>query len=254
MRVATVCRFSVLFQTVVWCATACSVDAHAQESTDVEEAVVAVEGPRAAFDFEQSFRDPETYSDSKPVDLSQCRNITELTTDLWSKKHVLTDFKQARTAEQVGVIVIVKTEYCCDGSRLCAVTTACMEKKSTPLIGRFRVYAGWIKNHPEYGEEGRSQWDEDVIEEYDFIQGPGARVVVMVPTWDGKMYQWFSTATKLDLSASDFEEHEGETPTLESFLEEAVQYAPDEIRKLEANPETPDGQPDAATEGIPAAE
>ena len=114
----------------------CSSDlsVHAQESSEVAPEVVVREGPSAAFEFEKSFRDANRRSDSKPIDLQQCENITKLHVDFWSKKHVLTDFKKRRTVDQIGVIVIVKTELCCRGSRLCAVTTACMEKKSTPLV------------------------------------------------------------------------------------------------------------------------
>ncbi|GIW55626.1 MAG: hypothetical protein KatS3mg082_2030 [Nitrospiraceae bacterium] len=186
----------------------------------------SAEGPGAAMAFEKSFRGEGNSDTWKPIPFEQCSHITPLTEELWSKKHVLTDFKRNRTPDQIGVIVFVKTEYCCDGSRLCAVTTACMEKKSTPLIGRFRVYGGWIKNHPDYREHGRAEWDQQVIHEYGFVQGPGARVVVMVPTFDGLMYQWFSNASELELSLSEFERDEGRTPALEKFLAEAVKYAP----------------------------
>ncbi len=201
----------------------------AQESSDVEPVVVVREGPTAALEFEKSFRDLNRRGDSKPVDLQQCENITKLHADFWSMKHVLTDFKKRRTVDQIGVIVIVKTELCCRGSRLCAVTTACLEKKSTPLVGRFLVYAGWVKNDPDFPDYERREWDSKLIDEYDFIQGPGARVVVMVPTWDGKMYQWHSTATKLDLFGSTFETNQGETPKLEAFLQTAIDYAPPTI-------------------------
>jgi hypothetical protein len=182
------------------------------------------EGPSAALAFEKSFRSEN--DDGKAVPLDACQNIRQLTEGFWTKKHVLTDFKQFHTEGQVGAIVIIKTEFCCDGSRLCAVTTACMEKKSTPLIGQFRVYAAWIKNSPDHKAGRRNQWDQAVIDEYGFIQGPGARIVVMVPTFDGKMYQWFSNASDLGLSVADFESNHGRTPELERFLAEAVKYAP----------------------------
>jgi len=199
------------------------VDVVITESTD--------EGPSAALAFEKSFRGER--DDGKPVPLDSCHNIRQLTEEFWSKKHVLADFKQYRTEGQVGAIVIVKTEYCCDGSRLCAVTTACMEKKSTPLIGRFRVYAAWIKNSPDHKGGKRNRWDRSVIDEYGFVQGPGARIVVMVPTFDGKMYQWFSSASDLSLSLSDFENHHGSTPELERFLAEAVKHAPVEAPEMD---------------------
>lgn len=191
----------------------------------------ADQGPSAALDFEKRFR---TKNDNgRPVPLDECQNIRQLTEEFWSKKQVLADFNAFRTEGQIGAIVIVKTEFCCEDSRLCAVTTACMEKKSTPLIGRFRVYAGWIKNHPDHKAGSWDQWDQKVINEYGFIQGPGARIVVMVPTFDDKMYQWFSDAGDLELSLSDFENNKGQTPKLERFLAEAVKYASGEATDVE---------------------
>ena len=207
----------------------CLVADEPQEDARQPVAKAALTGPAAALAFELSFQDPDRYRDSKPVHLNQCKNITELTDKLWSKKDVLTDFKKHRTEGQIGVIVFLKTEFCCDGSRLCAVTTACLEKQSTPLVSRFRVYSGWIKNHPDLPDRNWSSWDDQVIEEYGFVQGPGARVAVMVPTWDGKMYQWHSNATRLELSQSEFEQRQGRTPALERFLAEAIKYAPQEI-------------------------
>jgi hypothetical protein len=235
MNVTILRPIGILVWTAASCVMAYAVCASAQESVDVEPVVVVREGPSAAFEFEKSFRDPDRRHDSKPVDLQQCENITKLNTDFWSKKHVLTDFKKRRTMDQVGVIVIIKTELCCRGSRLCAVTTACLEKKSTPLVGRFLVYAGWVKNDPDFPDDERREWDAKLIDEYDFIQGPGARVAVMVPTWDGKMYQWYSTATKLELVRSTFETNQGETPKLEQFLQTALDYAPPAIPEAVKN-------------------
>jgi len=110
-----------------------------------------------------------------------------------------------------------------------------MEKKSTPLVGRFLVYAGWVKNDPDYPDAERHEWDTKIIDEYDFVQGPGARIVVMVPTWDGKMYQWHSTATKLDLFGSTFETNQGVTAKLETFLQTAIDFAPPTISEAVKN-------------------
>lgn len=212
-----------------WLWLGCCASIVCAEAPVVGESPDTKQGPAAALGFERSFRDPQYYGDSKPIELGDCSNITELTTDLWSKKDVLRDFKRHRTDDQIGVIVFVKTEICCGGSRLCAVTTACMEKKSTPLVGRFRVYGGWIKENPDHTGEQWSDWEANVINEYGFVQGPGARVVVMVPTWDGKMYQWESDATDLELSQWDFQRREGRTPALDEFLATAVKWAPTEL-------------------------
>ena len=171
MNITTLRPFGNLVTSVAGCVIACSVGARAQDSIEVEPVPVVREGPSAAYEFEESFRDPNNWRNSKPIDLHLCENITKLNADFWSKKHVLTDFRKRRTMDQVGVIVIVKTELCCRGSRLCAVTTACMEKKSTPLVGRFLVYAGWIKNDPDHPENERRRWDANVINEYGFHPG-----------------------------------------------------------------------------------
>lgn len=224
-----------LLQITMWCAVAWTIEARSQDLDDAAPAESVAAGPSAAFEFEQRFRQLDGGNQWEPVRLDQCDNITELSRKLWSKKHVLTDFKKHRSDEQVGVIVFVKTELCCEGSRLCAVTTASMEKKSTPLVSRFRVYGGWIKNNPDHPQEEWNEWERDVINEYDFIQGPGARVVVMIPTWDGKMYEWHSTATRLDLFGSSFVANQGETPELDRFLETALQFAPTSIPSVETS-------------------
>ncbi len=226
MNITNVRWFGWLLQIAACFVIVCAADGRAQDPTEGEPLVSLLEGPSAAFEFEQSFRDLEVGNQWTPVPLDRCEHITEMTKDLWSKKDVLTDFKKNRSEEQLGVIVIVKTELCSRGSRLCAVTTSCLEKKSTPLVGRFRVYAGWIKNNPDHSRDEWGQWEQDVIKEYNFIQGPGARVVVMVPTWDGKMYEWYSTATKLNLNRWAFQASQGETPKLESFLQTAIDAAP----------------------------
>lgn len=211
------------------CLLVCAVAARAEEGDNGEVPDVVREGPGAALNFESSFRDPSNGGYWNPIPLDQCENITELTKDLWSKKDVLTHFKKHRNEKQIGVIVFAKTEYCCDDSRLCAVTTACLEKKSTPLVDRFMVYGAWIRNHPDHPWEEWGQWDEDVIAEYGFVQGPGARLVVMVPLWDGKMYQWESSASELEFSRWEFESRNGKTPALEHLLQKAVKFAPKTI-------------------------
>lgn len=224
MNITDLHRFMIPLRMAACCVIAYSVGAGAQEPLGDEQGAAVREGPNAALAFEKSFRDPDDDDGWRPIPLNQCENITALTKELWTKKQVLADFNRHRSEDQVGAIVIVKTEYCCEGSRLCAVTTACMEKKSTPLVGRFRVYAAWINNDPDRSEEEWSQWDEDVINEYEFIQGPGARLVVMVPNSGSKIYQWQTTASELDLNEWTFAEREGETPELESFLQTAVKF------------------------------
>jgi len=222
-------RLEIPLAVTAWGVITCLGVARGQDADNVETQAADRAGPEAALDFERSFRDPSNGGYWNPVPLDQCQNITELTKDLWSKKQVLTHFKEHRSENQIGVIVFAKTEYCCDNSRLCAVTTACLEKRSTPLVDRFMVYGGWIRNHPDHTWEEWNQWDENVIAEYAFIQGPGARIVVMVPLWNGKMYQWESTASELEFSRWEFESRDGKTPALERFLQKAIKHAPTSV-------------------------
>jgi hypothetical protein len=234
MKIHKVRRFGLSLQIAICLVFSCAVGTSAQEATEVAS---VLEGSSAALEFEKSFRDLENAKKSRPIQLQQCENITELTKELWSKEHVLADFRKNRTQDQVGVIVFLKTEYCCKGSRLCAVTTACMEKKSTPLVGRFRVYAGWIKNNLDHPAEEWGQWDKDVIKEYRFVQGPGARIFVMLPLEDGEIHESLSNATKLGFGKTTFEKHEGETPKLERWLQDALKHLPTTMPPNPALPE-----------------
>lgn len=181
-------------------------------------------GPGAALAFEQAFRGPSRRS-SKPIDLDCCCNILMLDKELWSKKQVLADFKANRTAEQVGAIVVVKTENCAQGTRLCAATTAALEKQATPLVGRFRVYMAWIKSNPEHQGAEWKKWEQDVIREYEFVQGPGARILVLVPGNGAAPLEWKSDASELKLTGSNLARQQGKTPELEKLLKRAIDQA-----------------------------
>ena len=146
-------------------------------------------GPDAALALEKSLRGSETRgrrsTGASPVDLERCRNITQMSPDLWTKEDILADFERTRTEDQVGVVVFVKTELCHGNRfRLCAVTTAALEKQATAILEHYKVYGAWIKSNPEHtGQEWR-KWEREVIREYGFVQGPGARIVVLVPYGD----------------------------------------------------------------------
>ena len=191
---------------------------------DEQAADVETEGPAAALAFEKSFREKDRRK-SKPVRFEDCQNITPLTTEMWSTEHVLCDFEVNRTPEQIGVIVILKTEYCCKGTRLCAVTTAVMEKKGSPLVGQFRIYAAWIKNNPDQKGDDWKEWHQKMIDEYEFEQGPGARVVAIVPKESGDPMISKSNATKLGFSRKTFEKNKGYAPKFDQFLKSAIQSA-----------------------------
>lgn len=249
MRCSQFRRFARLALIAVWAFVAIPRCVEAQQA--FPDAVAArvrekptEDGPSVALAFEKSYRDNKHHG--KPVPLDACSNIRPLTEEFWTKKQVLADFAQGRTDEQLGAIVIVKTEFCCDDSRLCAVTTACLEKKATPLVARFRVYAAWIKNSPDHAGGKRQKWDQSVIDEYGFQQGPGARIVVMIPTADGKTLEWFSSASDLRLSSEDFDRREGRTPELEQFLAKAVKTSTNQPLDQVASDRADSIQPESA--------
>lgn len=186
----------------------------------------AAEGPAAAWAFEKSHRDPngDTWKD-KPITFAETPHIIPLTASMWSRAHVIADFKRNKTAGQAAIAVIVKTEYCCDnGYRACAVTTAAFEKMSAPSIKKFRVYGAWIKNDrackaPGVTQQARTAWDAQVIQEYAFVQGPGATIELINPD-DGASVHTDAKVMKLYRSA--FDAASGATPDLETKLAEVL--------------------------------
>lgn len=194
----------------------------------------ADEGPTAALEFERKYRGPKygkaygysqegLYPQARGIPLTDMKHIIPMTEKLWSREQILADFKKNRTPEQVGVIVMAKTEFCCTNKfRPCAVTTAALEKRSTQLVKRFRVYGAWIKNPaalPNATAQERAAkaaWDEDVIEEYAFEQGPGATLDILIPA-TGQMIH--TDAQQLQLDMEPFEKEQGRTPLLETFLQ-----------------------------------
>jgi len=163
----------------------------------------------------------KAYPEAEPIPLTHdLKNIIPLTPKMWSKEHVWKHFHANKQEGQVAPLVFVKTEFCHkNGARPCSVTTAAFEKQSTPLMSHFKVYSAWVRGNPMQKGWSWKNWEKKVIREYEFKQGPGPRIAVLMP---GGASSLKTTAASLDLVVPKFEEHEGKTPELEAFLKEAL--------------------------------
>ncbi len=180
-------------------------------------------GRRAAQDFYNQFP-------KKPIPLSLCENITELNENLYKSVDILKDFEQNKQPNQVGVIVLVKTEACCKNKdRPCATTTAAFEKESTPLLDRFKIYG--IQVAPgDVGtkdDQEKTPWKQEVKKSYQFNQGPGAKIVAILP--DGKRF--FTDAAGLGLLSGNVN-----PPKLESFLNNVIAQVPRQDQSQQQKP------------------
>lgn len=205
---------------------------------------VPVEGPAAAMAFERATRgvsvnpnstrmpystDPSRmrYPDSQPAAVTGLRNIVPMTPELWTPAQLLADFQKNRTPEQVGVIVFMKTEYCHQNMfRGCAVATAALEKRSTPLLRRFRVYGAWIEYlNPDRKAKGEDygDWLDQAADFYAFQQGPGSNLFILLPGDAAPRLR--SDAQRLGLSLAEFERDQGRTPALEAWLQAVLKTA-----------------------------
>ena len=77
-----------------------------------------------------------------------------MTDSLWTPAQLCADFQKrmstiAERNRKKGIIVLLKTERCATKvSRACTITTAALEKRSTPLVAQFLVYGVQIKPRP----------------------------------------------------------------------------------------------------------
>jgi hypothetical protein len=197
-------------------------------------------GPAAAVSFAQSYRG-EVYKantlhcwpDAQGVPFADCEHIIPMGPNLWTPKQIVADF-QRRMAElpeserKQGIIVMLKTERCATKSlRACTVTTAALEKRSTPLASEFAIYGVLLKprdnDNPPGSlkiETGLDAWKNDAAGEYQFKQGPGATLAFLNPATGAMLER--TDALKLDLSEKEFLKNEGRTPTLEAKLEQIL--------------------------------
>jgi hypothetical protein len=202
-------------------------------------------GPEAAVRFEARYRgevcDPRVlncYPEAKGIPFAETRNIVQMHSSLWTPAEIVADFKRKhlgdlpQDARKKGIIVVLKTERCATKvMRLCSVTTAALEKQSTPLIREFAIYGLQLKprDHDDPPgslaiEKGSDSWKNEAAREYGFRQGPGATIVVLGPVNGAKIGS--TDAYRLHLYEKEFIERKGRTPELEDFLRSV-------LRKLE---------------------
>ncbi|MBI3552150.1 MAG: hypothetical protein HY077_06500 [Elusimicrobia bacterium] len=198
------------------------------------------EGPAAALAFEKKYRgeknpkggvgmsQEELYPDAKPVPFSDTKNIVQMNDSLWSRDQIVADFKKNHKEGEVAAIVLVKTEFCCTNFyRPCAVTTAVFEKRAASDLKKFRVYGAWVRNPKALPKDAtvaqkkaKTAWDEKVMDEYDFEQGPGATIVFINPK-DGKAIK--TDASQMQLFMEPFDKEGGKVPVLEKALAKVLE-------------------------------
>lgn len=199
-------------------------------------------GPAAALEFARSYRgevyQPDTltcYPQARGVPFADCANIIPMQANLWTPHQLVADFRRRMESlppaeRKRGIIVLLKTERCATKEmRGCTVTTAALEKRSTPLVGEFLVYGVLLK--PRDGdrppgsrpiETGEDAWKNEAAGEYLFHQGPAATLAFIDPNTDsGRMFD-HTDAARLQLTEGDFNRFGGRTPELESKLEEVL--------------------------------
>ena len=170
-------------------------------------------GRRAAQDFYNQFP-------GKPIPLGICNNITELNENLWKPEDVLQDFNNNKQPNQIGFIVLVKTEACCKNQdRPCATTTAAFEKESTPLLDKFKIYGIQVApgNSGTKEDQENVSWKKELKRIYQFKQGPGAKIVAVLS--DGKKFS--TDASALGLLSGNIR-----PAKLDQFLNSVIAQAP----------------------------
>lgn len=165
------------------------------------------EGPAAALAYELQFRGElcvpgvmNCYPDAHSIPFADTKHIRPMSSSLWRPAELVADFQRrmhalAPEARQKGIIVVLKTERCATKeARLCSVTTAALEKRSTPLLAQFEIYGLQLKprdNDTPPGslpiETGDDAWKNEAVREYGFIQGPGATLIVIDPATGEKL-------------------------------------------------------------------
>jgi hypothetical protein len=197
-------------------------------------------GPAAALQFELRYKGDcckpgalHCYPKATGVPLADCVNIIPMTDSLWTPGQLCADFQRRMSTvteanRKCGIIVLLKTDRCATKiSRACAITTAALEKRSTPLVGRFLIYGVQIK--PRDGdappgrlpiETGANAWKNKAVAEYRFEQGPGATLVFLDPATGSKIAT--TNAAALNLLEPVFVKNQGRTPELHGMLQKVL--------------------------------
>jgi hypothetical protein len=159
------------------------------------------EGPLAALRYAESFRGAgrqpgqmHLYPDARGIPFEETRHFISLTSELWRPADLAADFRRRAALlpsgeRPRGIIVVLKTERCATKRlRACTVTTAALEKRSTPLAASFLLYGVWLQprddDHPPGSraiETGADAWKNEAAGVYEFDQGPGATIVFLDP-------------------------------------------------------------------------
>jgi hypothetical protein len=206
-------------------------------------------GPAEALKFELRYKGScckqgalHCYPGAKGVPFADCANIIPMTASLWTPRELCADFQRRMSTvpkgrRKKGIIVVLKTERCATKvSRACTITTAALEKRSTPLVGEFLIYGVRIK--PRDGdippgslaiEKGADAWKNRAVREYHFLQGPGATLVFLNPQTGSKIAT--SNAAALELLEPIFLKDRGRTPKLNRLLHDVLS----EIRKSKSH-------------------
>lgn len=159
-------------------------------------------------------------ADARPIGFGDVQRIVRMDESRWKPEDLIAYYKRHKTPKQRGILVMVKTELCCDnGYRGCAVATSVLEKTHPELM----VFMAWVKNEAalEHGQDQarKAAWDQRVIDAYGFVQGPGARLVFLDPRSGAQIG---TDAQEMKLYQSAFAEHRGTTPTFDRFAERAL--------------------------------
>ena len=234
-----------LYWAAILAAQACAFGSGVQDKELVSGAAItpldAIYGPAAALMFARQFRGdvylPDVlhcYPNAAGVPFSECRNIVSMTSDLWTPWQISADFRGRMVKMPVdrrkkGIIVVLKTERCATTSlRACTVTTAALEKRSTPLASEFLIYGIQLKprDHDDPPgslkiEIGADAWKNDAAGQYNFEQGPGATLVFLDPS-DGSRIERID-ALSLRLDEEEFLKNKGQTPELHAKLAEILE-------------------------------
>jgi hypothetical protein len=193
-------------------------------------------GPAAALAFEMRYRGEvctpdvvQRYPEARGIPFTDTEHIIPMSSKLWTPAEVVAD-SRSRSAlmpekdRPKGIIVFLKTERCATKvARLCSVTTAALDRRSTPLLEQFAIYGLQIK--PRDGdippgshkiELGADAWKNDAACDYGFVQGPGATIVVLDPRDGAELIR--TDALQMHLYESEFIANQGRAPELDAML------------------------------------
>ncbi|HWA86153.1 MAG TPA: hypothetical protein VG710_08030 [Opitutus sp.] len=197
-------------------------------------------GPAAALAFAEHYRgagerpgELYCYPDATGVPLADCANIVPMTAELWTPSELVADYRRRMAAlpereRKKGIIVMLKTERCATKAfRGCTVTTAALEKRSSPLAAQFLIYG--VRILPRDGDDppgsraletGADAWKNEAAGVYRFRQGPGATLVFLDPADGARLAH--TDAARLGLTERNFVRDGGSAPLLHALLERVL--------------------------------